>query len=250
MAGQGQIFKYFAGIIMAVLLTHECVVETLPDFPETNEDIEFSYIDGQLHHRLPRSTELLEFILVVEVNASQAVVIEQIRVALTSITFPLQLDNNTEITAANVTTVCQSNVTKYQCVCEGGYAWTYNNCKTYEACDDISLGSCGCISGIPSDGELCVLKSDTDECRFSPSTCGPNSNCTNEMGSYNCSCLDGFTATNSNLTISINNTCRAARFRVAGLSGFRDGAVCWSTSARSTALRCSLRAAQQYVWLS
>uniref|UniRef100_A0A671PIP2 Adhesion G protein-coupled receptor F5 n=1 Tax=Sinocyclocheilus anshuiensis TaxID=1608454 RepID=A0A671PIP2_9TELE len=29
--------------------------------------------------------------------------------------------------------------------------------------------------------------------------CGPNSNCTNQLGSYNCSCPDGFTATNSNV---------------------------------------------------
>uniref|UniRef100_A0A671PHJ2 Uncharacterized protein n=1 Tax=Sinocyclocheilus anshuiensis TaxID=1608454 RepID=A0A671PHJ2_9TELE len=42
---------------------------------------------------------------------------------------------------------------------------------------------------------------------FSSSVCGPNSNCTNQLGSYNCSCLDGFTVTNSNLSISINNTC-------------------------------------------
>ncbi|XP_039548259.1 fibrillin-2-like [Pimephales promelas] len=159
MATQGKILKYFAGIIMTLLLTHECVVETL-DFPETSIDLEFSYIDGQLHHRLPRSAELLEFIVVIEVNASQAVVIEQIRASLASITFPLQLDNSTEITAANITTVCQPNVTEYQCVCEDGYAWTYNNCKSYEACDDISLGSCGCISGIPSDGEMCVLESE------------------------------------------------------------------------------------------
>ncbi|XP_077076090.1 uncharacterized protein LOC143728999 [Siphateles boraxobius] len=161
MAGQdtGQILRYFAGIIMTLLLTHECVVETL-DFPETSIDLEFSYIDGQLHHRLPRSPELLEFIVVVELNASQAVVIEQIRASLASITFPLRLDNSTEITAANITTVCQPNVTEYQCVCEDGYAWTYNNCKTYEACDDIRLGSCGCISGIPSDGEMCVLESE------------------------------------------------------------------------------------------
>ncbi len=27
------------------------------------------------------------------------------------------------------------------------------------ACGDISFGSCGCISGIPSDGEMCVLES-------------------------------------------------------------------------------------------
>ncbi len=49
---------------------------------------------------------------------------------------------------------------------------------------------------------------DIDECLFSPSVCGPDSNCTNEIGSYNCSCLDGFTATNSSLSININNRCR------------------------------------------
>ncbi|KTF74039.1 hypothetical protein cypCar_00037253 [Cyprinus carpio] len=107
-----------------------------------------------------RSLELLEFIVVIEVNASQAVVIEQIRASLASITFPLQLDNSTEVTAANITTVCQPNVTEYQCVCEDGYAWSYNNCKTYEACGDISFGSCGCINGIPSDGDMCVLESE------------------------------------------------------------------------------------------
>ncbi|KAL1253902.1 hypothetical protein QQF64_016131 [Cirrhinus molitorella] len=50
MAGQdtGQILQYFIGIIMAALLTHECVVETL--------DLRFSYIDGQPRHRRPRST--------------------------------------------------------------------------------------------------------------------------------------------------------------------------------------------------
>ncbi|KAF4099692.1 hypothetical protein G5714_019818 [Onychostoma macrolepis] len=161
MAGQGQILKYCVGIVIAVLLTHECVVETL-DFPETTIDLELSYIDGQLHHRIPRSAglELLEFIVVVEVNASQAVVIEQIRASLASIRFPLQLDNNTEVTAVNITTVCQPNVTEYQCVCEDGYAWSYNNCKTYEACGDVSFGSCGCINGIPSDGEMCVLESE------------------------------------------------------------------------------------------
>ncbi len=56
-------------------------------------------------------------------------------------------------------TVCQPNVTDYQCICEDGYVWSYNNCQRYEACGDISFGSCGCISGIPSDGEMCVLES-------------------------------------------------------------------------------------------
>ncbi|XDV41530.1 hypothetical protein PO909_010390 [Leuciscus waleckii] len=158
MAGQdtGQILKYFAGI-MAFLLTHGCVGQTL--FPKTSTDFQFysSDTEGQLHYI---STEPLEYIVVVELNASHAILIEQIREALAFNVYPFQLDNRTEITAANITTVCQPNVTGYQCVCEDGYAWTYNNCRTYEACDDISLGSCGCISGIPSDGDICVLESE------------------------------------------------------------------------------------------
>ncbi|XP_073711483.1 adhesion G protein-coupled receptor F4, partial [Misgurnus anguillicaudatus] len=48
---------------------------------------------------------------------------------------------------------------------------------------------------------------DVDECQLNPSICGPNSNCINVDGSYNCSCLKGFNATFPNLKISINNTC-------------------------------------------
>ncbi|XP_052390659.1 adhesion G protein-coupled receptor F4-like [Carassius gibelio] len=51
------------------------------------------------------------------------------------------------------------------------------------------------------------MTTDINECLFCPSVCGPNSTCTNQLGSYNCSCLDGFTATNSSLPISINNIC-------------------------------------------
>ncbi|KAG1963596.1 adhesion G-protein coupled receptor F1-like [Pimephales promelas] len=159
MAGQdtGQILKYFA-VIMAFLLTHECVGQTTV-FPKTSMDFQFysSGIEGQLHNI---SAETLEYIVVVELNASQTIFIEQIKAAFAFNLFPLRLDNSTEITAGDITTVCQQNVTEYQCVCEDGYAWTYNNCKIYEACDDISLGSCGCINGIPSDGEMCVLESE------------------------------------------------------------------------------------------
>lgn len=46
----------------------------------------------------------MEFIVIVEVNVSQAVVIELIKSSLASITFPLQVGNSTEITDVNVTT--------------------------------------------------------------------------------------------------------------------------------------------------
>ncbi|XP_043074544.1 adhesion G protein-coupled receptor F5-like [Puntigrus tetrazona] len=164
MGGQGRISKYFIGIIVAVLLTRECEMQnayenTYSDFPETSIGLQFSYTDGPQHHRRQRSSDQLEYFAVVEMNVSQAVVIEQIKKSLAYAMFPFQMDNNTEIIFANITTVCQSNVSEYQCICEDGYAWSYNNCQTYEACGDIGFGSCGCISRVPSDGEMCVLES-------------------------------------------------------------------------------------------
>uniref|UniRef100_A0A8C1GAV6 Uncharacterized protein n=1 Tax=Cyprinus carpio TaxID=7962 RepID=A0A8C1GAV6_CYPCA len=65
---------------------------------------------------------------------------------------------------------------------------------------------------------------DINECLFSPSVCGPNANCSNEKGSYNCSCLDGFTATNSSLIISINvNEC----VEISGICG--PNSICNNT---------------------
>ncbi len=68
---------------------------------------------------------------------------------------------------------------------------------------------------------ICLIKTvisiffiDINECLFSPSVCGPNSTCTNEKGSYSCSCLNGFTATNLNLSISINNTCTGKSYPI------------------------------------
>nr|XP_055041676.1 sushi, nidogen and EGF-like domain-containing protein 1 [Misgurnus anguillicaudatus] len=48
---------------------------------------------------------------------------------------------------------------------------------------------------------------DVNEIYVNSSVCGPNSYCTNVNEGYNCSCLDGFTATFPNLTINLNNTC-------------------------------------------
>ncbi|KAL7887959.1 hypothetical protein AOLI_G00029330 [Acnodon oligacanthus] len=102
----------------------------------------------------------LEYIVVVEVNVSQVILIQQIESSLNSMSLPLQLDNTTEISSLNITTVCQPNGTNHQCVCEDQYVWSYNDCVEYAACDDITAGTCGCISAIPSDGQMCVPKSE------------------------------------------------------------------------------------------
>ncbi|XP_067273924.1 adhesion G protein-coupled receptor F5-like [Pseudorasbora parva] len=122
-----------------------------------------------------------------------------------NISLPLTLSNRINITEIDMTTVCGLNGTEYECKCEENHVWPNDTCRAYHECDAIVGGTCGCIQALPSEGPLC--QRDINECAISPSVCGSNSTCTNEIGSYNCSCLDGFSATNSNLTISINNTC-------------------------------------------
>ncbi len=48
---------------------------------------------------------------------------------------------------------------------------------------------------------------DVNECLKTPEVCGPNSRCKNSNGSYNCSCLTGFTVTNSSEPVSTSNPC-------------------------------------------
>ncbi|XP_067273078.1 adhesion G protein-coupled receptor E2-like [Pseudorasbora parva] len=310
MTSEGKIFKHLLGIIMAILLNHECVVETL-NFSEISMDLQFNPTDEPVHHIRQRSADPVEYIMVAEIKVFETVAINKTRSFVTDVNLPFQVDNSTEITALNISTVCSLNQTQYQCKCEGPFVWPYDTCHSYGACDVITDGSCTCINALPVDGQFCqvplsefeyeiemdvgvfnlslvvylknltgmvslpltlsnsmysmtityidmttvcglngteyeckceenhvwpndtcrayhecdaivggtcgciqalpsegpLCQRDINECAISPSVCGSDSTCTNKIGSYNCSCLDGFTPTNSNLTISINNTC-------------------------------------------
>uniref|UniRef100_A0A669DR15 Nidogen 1 n=1 Tax=Oreochromis niloticus TaxID=8128 RepID=A0A669DR15_ORENI len=49
--------------------------------------------------------------------------------------------------------------------------------------------SCECTAGFTGDGRYCH---DIDECRETPSVCGPNAVCSNQPGSFRCECSIGF----------------------------------------------------------
>lgn len=51
--------------------------------------------------------------------------------------------------------VCSSNMTGYECRCEQSFAWSYNDCIRHGACDAIVGDTCGCITGLPKDGQQC-----------------------------------------------------------------------------------------------
>ncbi|XP_027867850.1 adhesion G protein-coupled receptor F5-like [Xiphophorus couchianus] len=93
-------------------------------------------------------------------NASSVGTYEQLLSTLNATSYPLQLDNTTEIRDITVTTVCVSTETGFQCECEEQFAWPYSSCITYGACDSISSGICKCISAIPADGSSCQLISE------------------------------------------------------------------------------------------
>ncbi|XP_053097369.1 adhesion G protein-coupled receptor F5-like [Pangasianodon hypophthalmus] len=161
MANKGKISEYFLGFV-AILLIHMQVVNS-QGFPEISDmTIEFSYTDGQMNHLREKrdvNTDILEYIVIIEVNMSQAILFDEFKSSLESIS-PLQIDNTTEIDSVNITTVCHLNESEYQCTCEDQYFWSFSNCIIYNACNNLYEGTCTCISAIPSDGQMCVPKSE------------------------------------------------------------------------------------------
>nr|XP_024662258.1 uncharacterized protein LOC112436671 [Maylandia zebra] len=78
--------------------------------------------------------------------------LEQFQSILNTLSFPLLI--NATVCSPNIT----ANITGYQCTCEESFAWSYNKCIDYEACDAIVGDTCGCINGLPADGQYCQLK--------------------------------------------------------------------------------------------
>ena len=52
-----------------------------------------------------------------------------------------------------------------------------------------------------------IMFLDIHECMETPNLCGPNSICTNNNGSYSCSCWSGYHVTNADYPISDKNLC-------------------------------------------
>eukprot|EP00063_Salmo_salar_P025234 XP_014000069.1 PREDICTED: probable G-protein coupled receptor 116 isoform X2 [Salmo salar] len=134
---------------------------------ETREFIEISSLVSQAfnteydphpsHVREKRAilSNRWNYIIDVEVNVSDIKTIEQIKSAVNSTSLPLTINNSTEISDVDITTVCYPNGTGFQCICEDQYRWSYNNCVTYGSCDDITGDTCGCINANPADGQYC-----------------------------------------------------------------------------------------------
>ncbi|XP_025755302.1 uncharacterized protein LOC102078007 isoform X6 [Oreochromis niloticus] len=87
------------------------------------------------------------------------------------------------------TTWCYPNSTGgLQCQCEDQFAWSCDKCEVYGACSDVISQTCGCIKGLPSNGEFCEPITDIAPCPSStpvitPST--PETTATNAPVEFN-----------------------------------------------------------------
>ncbi|XP_062858548.1 adhesion G protein-coupled receptor F5-like [Trichomycterus rosablanca] len=92
-----------------------------------------------------------QYTVELEVNVSEEALLELLKSYLNA--FINQTSTN--ISAVDITTVCQLNKAEYQCKCGAQYFWPCNKCVKYGLCDTITNSTCGCINAVPSDGEFC-----------------------------------------------------------------------------------------------
>ncbi|TSM12543.1 Adhesion G protein-coupled receptor F5 [Bagarius yarrelli] len=95
-----------------------------------------------------------DYLVEVEIAMIDPAEVTLLRNKLETLTLPL-ISSYTIITEIDITTVCILNGTHYQCRCENPYSWPYETCIENRYCDDITAGTCGCISSLPDNGQFC-----------------------------------------------------------------------------------------------
>ncbi|XP_050928043.1 uncharacterized protein LOC127142673 [Lates calcarifer] len=97
----------------------------------------------------------VEYEVDVELNVTDVGTVDYLRSLLNNGSFSLTLEPVVNVTYIDITTVCYTNGSNFQCRCEDPYIWSYQNCIAYGACDEITDGTCTCINSIPSNGQYC-----------------------------------------------------------------------------------------------
>ncbi|ELU17638.1 hypothetical protein CAPTEDRAFT_130820, partial [Capitella teleta] len=111
------------------------------------------------------------------------------------------------------TDVCQQNCTNtlgsYECACNTPVYYLEDDVTCVLTVCNSSIGCTECVEGYT--GANC--DEDIDECANDAFICGIGGNCTNEVGSYQCNCSDGYELNLGNCT----------------LDGCQNGAACENT---------------------
>ncbi|KAF7662482.1 hypothetical protein LDENG_00235080 [Lucifuga dentata] len=97
-------------------------------------------------------TVVYEYEISIEVNTTDT---NQLRNALSSLTFPFPINAQVNISDADITTVCRQVDTGFQCRCEDDYLLPCDKCATYGKCEGNTSNTCGCIGAIPIDRQYC-----------------------------------------------------------------------------------------------
>ncbi|XP_057678917.1 adhesion G protein-coupled receptor F5-like isoform X2 [Corythoichthys intestinalis] len=135
---------------------------------ETGNVIKFSKLLSQVHSGEPHISRekradqpgQYEYEVSFELNVKSVETVEYLRTLLNngSVSLPLRLDSTANLTHIEITTVCSSNASNVLCRCEEDYVWPYDNCTTYQACDEIVNDTCTCIKNMPPGEQYCQPK--------------------------------------------------------------------------------------------
>ncbi|XP_048727704.2 mucin-4-like isoform X2 [Ostrea edulis] len=129
------------------------------------------------------------------------------------------IDECRQSSTCPVSSTCVNSLGSYTCVCDNGSVMAGGTCvecsghryglncglqcqcneENTMACDKRN-GTCNCRGGWT--GLNCSV--DVHECSLTPSICGANAKCTEEIGSFSCQCDPGFQKTSSNTCSNID----------------------------------------------
>ncbi|XP_047430352.1 uncharacterized protein LOC124999485 [Mugil cephalus] len=97
-----------------------------------------------------------EYLISTELNTTDITVINALRSLLSSLSYPIYINGQIQLTDVNISTVCSSSIDGFQCRCEDQYRWPCDQCLSYGSCDNITDNTCGCINAIPPEGQYCL----------------------------------------------------------------------------------------------
>ncbi|XP_030577885.1 adhesion G protein-coupled receptor F5-like [Archocentrus centrarchus] len=122
------------------------------------ESHEAEHFHPHTRHRRNELRAEFEYEVDLELNVTDIATVDYLRSLFNTASYSITLDPAVNITHTHITTVCYPSGTSFQCKCEDEYLWSYGNCNTYGACDEIIEDACTCINSIPFTGQYCQPK--------------------------------------------------------------------------------------------
>ncbi|XP_033859933.2 adhesion G-protein coupled receptor F1-like [Acipenser ruthenus] len=107
------------------------------------------------------ATSLQEYVIDIEVFVTipDESYLDGLKQFLKKIPYPLNVEQNVNVTDGVLTTTCTQNGEYTQCECEKDYAWSSTICNKYRSCSGEYAITCDCIQVASPDGLYCLAKS-------------------------------------------------------------------------------------------